>query len=210
MWLSINLFTLLLMPPLVLNSFLPPTACTPALLLPSLNIPTAPWHLVQLKHPWKLPAAYNLEWVGTEKEEKQFTFIPSFDEYTPSLRPHCVIALPHYHCIPKLLPLPTPRIATLPWKLPNSASKNKCQSDVLCPSDDFCFVQHYLAFCFYFTLNQGFKKIQHQTYKFTCGKDSNTQYSSDENNVWETIWDGFKTYNDLCWRLLHFMVKFWS
>lgn len=121
----------------------PPTAYTPALLLSSLNIAIAPWKPVQLKYSPKLPAAYNFEWAGMEKEEKKLKFIPSFDEYTTSLRPH-VSSLSHVTTV--FQNYFYSQHQGLQLFLGNFwfSKQNKCFSDVLCSNDDFCYVEHYL------------------------------------------------------------------
>lgn len=120
-----------------------PTAYTPALLLPFLYIPIAPWNLVQLKYSPKLSAAYNFEWAGMEKEEKQLKFIPSFDEYTTSLRPH-VSSLSHVTTVFKNSFYSQHQGLHLFLGNFWFSKQNKCQSDVLSSNDDFCCVKHYL------------------------------------------------------------------
>lgn len=158
------------------------TAGTPALLLPFLNISTAPWHTVQLKS-LKTAGCFQLrskwEWKRRKNNPKSYRF----DECNTLTEATYVIALTHHNYILKLLLLSTSRITTLTWKFLNSASKNKRQSGVPCSNNDFCCVQHYFTFSFHFTLKQGFLKKfknQCQTCNSVCSKCSN-----EENNVRE-------------------------
>lgn len=97
-----------------------------------------------------LTSCLQLEWM--EKDKKQFKFTPSFDAYMPSLKPHLSS---FSHITAALQNSFHSQHQELQLFLRNWIQQAKINTSQVfsCSNDDFCCVQYYLAFSFYFILN---------------------------------------------------------